>query len=102
MKKKVWLTGLSLLAISAGVYVFIHRTQSVDGLLFYQSDCNDCSELFKYCKQHHIEFKNQFDVSNQQNQKYIEQYGLVEVPTLINHGKTYIGTSAIIQFLKAR
>lgn len=85
----------------------INRYQVVDpstishtsNLLFIRKDCSECQELLRE-ERHQLKGMTIVDLSLKGNRQYIEQFGIISVPTLFVNQHEYMGVDDIKQYLK--
>lgn len=113
-KKLLYFSILILIPISLLLITLIHiyfdsleSSQVVDqstmnhasNLLFIRKDCHECEELLLKEKSN-LKKMLIIDLSIKENRKYIEQYGIISVPTLFVNQHEYMGVDDIQCYLK--
>lgn len=61
-------------------------SKNAESILFYRSDCEDCRRIYPIIVQAKLEGKSIqcINLKSNENRHYIEEYGVVKVPTLMS------------------
>ncbi|EGP0010988.1 thioredoxin, partial [Enterococcus faecium] len=63
-------------------------------IVFYRNDCRDCEKIMPYLIRHNFLYHDLtfVNMNNKENKRYIKEYGLTSVPTIISLKQRYVGT----------
>lgn len=63
-------------------------------LVFYKDDCSECQKVFPKLYYHNLLHDDILfiNLNQSKNRKYISQYHLKSVPTIVTHKDRYVGT----------
>ncbi|MDQ2047374.1 thioredoxin domain-containing protein [Enterococcus faecium] len=63
-------------------------------IVFYRNDCRDCEKIMPYLIRHNFLYHDLIfvNMNNKENKRYIKEYGLTSVPTIIFLKQRYVGT----------
>ncbi|HFF8372744.1 TPA: thioredoxin domain-containing protein [Enterococcus faecium] len=63
-------------------------------IVFYRNDCRDCEKIIPYLIRHNFLYHDLtfVNMNNKENKRYIKEYGLTSVPTIIFLKQRYVGT----------
>lgn len=67
---------------------------SQEKIVFYRNDCRDCKKIMPYLIRHNFLYHDLtfVNMNNKENKRYIKEYDLASVPTIISHKQRYAGT----------
>lgn len=73
--------------------VYLDKTNQ-EKIVFYRDDCDDCKKVMPYLIRHNFLYHDLtfVNMNNKENKRYIKEYGLTSVPTIIFHKQRYAGT----------
>lgn len=83
-------------------------SNKAQNVFFYRSDCKDCKTIYPMIVKAKLKGNNIqcINLTSKENRKYIEQYGVVEVPTLMSfsshheYNNSWLGVQDIRQHLE--
>lgn len=63
-------------------------------IVFYRNDCRDCEKIMPYLIRHNFLYHDLtfVNMNNKVNKRYIKEYSLTSVPTIISLNQRYVGT----------
>lgn len=64
-------------------------------IVFYRDDCPDCQKIFRQLYFHNTVHNDTIfvNLNREENRKYIDNYQIESVPTILNQGSRYEGTN---------
>lgn len=73
------------------VYLDVSNQEKI---VFYRNDCRDCEKIMPYLIRHNFLYHDLtfVNMNNKENKRYIKEYGLTSVPTIISLKQRYVGT----------